>query len=148
MSYTDKKEKARALYINSSLNMKDIASQVGVTEKTLRKWRDEDGWENLKELKTITRSNLLQDAYSQLKQINNDIASQVGVTDSKTRKILFDAKAVLGKEIDRLSDSPLHVYIGVFDEMINWVGSNHPKELKNITSMAYEFIEEVNKRQK
>jgi DNA-binding XRE family transcriptional regulator len=143
MSYTDKKEKARALFINSSLTAKDIAAQVGVTEKTLRKWRDDEGWENLKELKTITRSELLQDAYSQLKQINNEIATTENA-DIKTRKILFDAKAVLGKEIDRLSESPLHVYIGVFDDYTNWVSKNYPAKLQELTAMSLEFIEEIN----
>lgn len=147
MKNAEKKEKARALFINSSLNCKEIASQANVTEKTLRKWREDEGWETLKELKTITRSNLLQDAYSQLKQINNEI-NTLENGDIKTRKILFDAKAVLGKEIDRLSESALHVYIGVFDEFIGWLSSNHPVELKNVTSLAYEFIEDVNKRQK
>lgn len=147
MKNQEKKEKARALYLNSSFNHKEIASQVGVTEKTLRKWRDDEEWETLKELKTITRSNLLQDAYGQLKTINSQI-EELDKSDIKTLKMLFDAKAVLGKEIDRLSESPLHVYIGVSDEFINWVGSNYPKELKNITSLTYEFIEDVNKRSK
>lgn len=147
MKNQEKKEKARALFLNSSLTCKEIASQVGITEKTLRSWRELEQWSNLKELKTITRSNLLQDAYGQLKNINKKI-EELETEDIKTLKILFDAKAVLGKEIDRLSESPLHLYIGVFDEFINWTGSNHPIQLKEITALAYQFIEDINKRTK
>lgn len=138
---------ARSLYLNSSLSNKDIAKQVGTTEKTLRKWRTDEDWDTLKELKTITRSNLLQDAYAQLKTINSEIA-ELKTGDIATRKVLFDSKAILGKEIDRLSESPLHVYIGVIDELINWIASNHPVKLQEVTTLTFEFIEDVNKRQK
>lgn len=134
---------ARSLYLNSSLSNKDIAKQVGTTEKTLRKWRTDEDWDTLKELKTITRSNLLQDAYAQLKTINKQI-DELDKSDMKTRKILFDAKAVLGKEIDRLSESPLHVYIGVFDEFTDWISKNYPKKLQELTAISFEFIEVIN----
>lgn len=147
MKNSEKKEKARALFLNSSLNQKEIASQVDVTEKTLRKWREAEEWQTLKDLKTITISQLRQDTYSQLRAINKEI-SALEPGDINSRKILFDSKAILGKELDRLSDSPLHVYIGVVDDFIGWLGSNYPIKLKDTTTLIYEFIEELNKRKK
>lgn len=147
MKNSEKKEKARALFLNSSLNQKEIASQVKVTEKTLRKWREDEDWQTLRDLKTITISQLRQDTYSQLRAINKEI-NELKNGDIKSRKILFDSKAILGKELDRLSDSPLHIYIGIMDEFIGWLGSTYPVNLKDTTTFIYEFIEDINKKKK
>lgn len=141
----EKRNLARTLFLNSGMTRKEIAAQVKTTEKTLRKWIDEDGWEKLKDLKSITRAEALEESYEQLKDINLLIkALQPG--QWKERKVLFDAKAVINRDIERHSSSPLSVYIDVIDRLIDWTAANHPEDTKKITQLGYEYIEEVNRK--
>jgi len=139
MTNTEKQRIAKSLYIKSGLNRKEIASRAGCTEKTLRKWINKFNWDEIKQNTTITRPQLLQDAYNQLKAVNRRITDDC---DGVPTKELAYAKAVLRKEIETLADAPLHVYIEVFDEYTNWIEKNYPKKLIELTSIAFDFIEE------
>ena len=76
MKPVDKKNLARSLFLGGTLNRKQIAAQVGCTEKSLRRWIDQEDWEALKEATSITKGELLKDAYKQLKAINKVIEEE------------------------------------------------------------------------
>ena len=133
----DKKTLAQELFINGAHTRKSISEMVNVTEKTLRKWIEEGDWEKMKNLQGVTRSQLVQDSYAQLKAINEKIASIGGVPT----KELYDAKSIIGKEIERLSDHSIAVYIECFSEFTQWLLRNHPKESRVFGSMMLEFLE-------
>ncbi len=137
-SYKEKKLTAKSLYLKSDMSRKDIAKIAGITEKTLRKWINDENWDQLKAIESITRKQLLQDAYRQLKRINEYIDKEL---DGIPNKEMSDAKAVIRKEIESLSESPLHIYIEVSEELIYWLQSKHPGEVKKITGLLSEFIE-------
>ncbi len=141
---TSKQELAKSLFVKSTLNRKQIAETVGCTEKTLRNWIDKFGWEQLKEAETITRSQLLRDAYKQLKQVNAHIENELNGIPNKE---MSDVKAVIRKEIEALSEQPLYVYIEVAEEFTGWLAKHHPKSLKETTSLLYEFIQELAEQQ-
>jgi len=147
MKNAQKKELARGLYINSSLNQTEIAAQVETTPKTLRNWIAEGGWSEIKHSKTLTRPHMLQQAYQRLQE-NNKALEILKPGEMATYKTLMDAKAIIGKEIERLSDSPLHLYIEVCEDLMGWVSSNLPQDLQSVTVMLREFIEDVHKRQR
>ncbi len=136
-----KKEQAKNLYIKGRINRKEISQIVGVTEKTLRSWIDKDEWNSLKEAQTVTRQQLLQDAYSQLKAVNQKIDEMGGVPD----KVLSDAKSALRKEIEAFESSPLHVYCEVFDELTEWIIENKPTKSLEYSKLFREFLEEKHK---
>lgn len=139
MTNKEKKQLAQSLYVKSGLTKKDIAKQVGCTEKTLRSWIDKGEWNAIKEAESITRGQLLSDAYKQLNAINREIEdNHKGIPN----KQLSDAKGVIRKEIEALSENPLHVYVEVFQEFTHWVLKTNPSELKNMTGMCNSFIEE------
>lgn len=133
----DKKILAKELFISGAHTRKSISELVGVTEKTLRNWIEAGDWENLKSLHGVTRSQLLQDSYAQLKAVNEKIASIGGVPT----KELYDAKSIIGKEIERLTEHSLAVYIECFSEFTSWLLRNHPKESRVFGSMILEFLE-------
>ena len=137
-SIKEKKLTARSLFLKSDLSRKEIARIAGVTEKTLRRWIKDENWEELKAVESITRKQLLQDAYRQLKRINDYIENEL---DGIPNKEMSDAKAIIRKEIESLSDSPLHIYIEVSEELIHHVQMNHPDMVKSITGILSEFIE-------
>jgi hypothetical protein len=138
--FDEKKRLAQAMYIKGTLSRKDIAAAVSITEKTLRNWIDLGEWDNLKEACTVTRQQLLADSYAQLSLINQAIADKGGVPD----KVLYDAKSVIGKEIERLSSSPLHKYVEVIDEFTEFIAKTVPGKITEITKLTLEFL---NKKQ-
>ncbi|MCT4647577.1 MAG: phage terminase small subunit-related protein [Carboxylicivirga sp.] len=137
--YDEKKKKAAGLYVKGTLTRKQVADTIGVTEKTLRKWIEEGNWDDLKEAKTVTRQQLLLDAYAQLKAVNRRIADMGNVPD----KTLSDAKSQLRKEIETLSDSPLHQYAEIFDEFAVWLVHNNPDMAAEIAHLQLEFLNDM-----
>jgi len=73
-----KKEWAKLLYLKSELNQKEIAEKVGVAEKTLSKWVNDEheNWELLKSSFIITREQELRRIYIQISELNNSIANR------------------------------------------------------------------------
>ena len=139
MTNKEKKQLARSLFIKSGINRKQLAQQVGCTEKTLRGWIAKEGWEQVREAETITRSQLRKDAYRQLAAINTVINEQMnGVPDKK----LSDAKGVIRKEIEVLGEMPLHSYVEMAMELTAYVQANCPDKLIEITEMLDDFIQE------
>ncbi len=142
--YDEIKKKAAGLYVKGTLNRKQVADTVGVTEKTLRKWIEEGNWEELKDAKTVTRQQLLLDSYAQLKAVNQRIADMGNVPD----KVLSDAKSGLRKEIETLSDSPLHQYAEIFDEFAVWMVHNQPDKAADIAYLQLQFLNDMQNGEK
>ena len=144
MNREEKKRLAYTLYVKSAGKplRKDIAKQVGTTEKTLRNWIDEGGWENQKEALQITRPQLLQEAYAQLKAINQCIEKEHGNIPNKE---LSDAKAVIRKEIETFSTQPVHRYIEVFEDFIEWLSLNDPANVATFGTLSQQFISILSK---
>lgn len=134
----DKKDLARALYITGKHTRKEIANNVGCAEKTLRDWIDKFSWNDLKEAKTVTRHQLLTEEYKQLQRINEAISEN---EDGCPTKQQSDAKAVIAKNIERLSDAPLHRYVEVFEDFTNHILEKHPRLAKEYSNIMYEFLE-------
>jgi len=134
--FDEKKQLAQALFIKGTMHRKQIADAVSVTEKTLRNWIEAGEWETMKEACTITRPQLLLEAYKQLKAVNEKITERGGVPN----KELSDAKSILRKEIEILSDAPIHVYVEVLDEFLEFVHKNHPADTISITNHMMNFL--------
>lgn len=143
MKNAEKKELAKNLYIKSGFNRKEIASQVGTTEKTLRNWIEEGEWDKMKDSLLITRPQLLQDAYAQLNAINRKIESELGGIPTKD---LSDAKGAIRREIELFSDQPIHKYIEVFEEFFGFLSKNDPKKIVEFADLSQAFIAQIIKR--
>ena len=142
MKNLEKKELAGALYTKSQLNRKQIATQVGTTEKTLRKWIEEENWDAIKDSLQITRPQLLQESYQQLAAINKKIKEDFGGVPNKE---LSDAKGVIRKEIEAFSVQPLYKYIEVFEEFIDYLSKNEPALINQFAIASQNFINQINK---
>lgn len=140
MNYTDKQRLARSLFIKSDLNKKQISEQIGCTEKTLRNWIEKFEWEHEREAETITRSKLLQDSYKQLKAINKIIDEKHNGVPNKQ---LSDAKGVIRKEIEALSEMPLHKYVEIMMELLDFASKNCPDKLQDLAVTTDAFMSEL-----
>lgn len=67
---TDDRSKARSLFLTGQYNQKEIATMCGVTEKSIGKWKEEEGWEAHKLSLLTTRENQLRNLYLILENIN------------------------------------------------------------------------------
>jgi len=143
MSNAQKKEQARALYVKSGMNKKQIAEAVKITPKTLNNWIEEGKWDEQKESLQITRPQLLQEAYAQLAAINKQIRDEFNGVPPKH---LSDSKAVIRKEIETFDKNPLHQYIEVFEEYVDWLSKTHPSQLAVFGETSMEFINHLSKR--
>lgn len=140
MKMAEKKQLAQSLYVKSDFTRKQIAANAEVTEKTLRKWIDDGEWDKMKDALQVTRPQLLVEAYSQLKAVNEKIRDEFGNVPNKE---LSDAKGVLRKEIEILSNQPIHKYIEVFEDFIQFLSKTEPKELSKFATLSQSFINEL-----
>lgn len=60
------REYAKLLFTQMGLSQKEVAAKVGVTEKTIGKWKDEESWEELKTVFTTTRSSVIKNLQRQM----------------------------------------------------------------------------------
>lgn len=69
----DKRAKAKSLYLTGQYDQKEIADLVGVSERSITKWKNEENWDDLKESLLTTRENELRRLYKMLRILNDDI---------------------------------------------------------------------------
>lgn len=73
------REYARLLYTQMGLTQKEIAERVGVTEKTIGRWKEKENWDALKTVFTTTRSNIVKNLQRQMElwqiEIGDNLAS-------------------------------------------------------------------------
>lgn len=137
MSREQKRETAKGLFVKSDMTQKEIAVLLGVSEKAVSEWRKKYDWDTAKQIQSITRKSLLEEAYKQLDAINKKVADKGGIPD----KALSDAKAECMREIEKFSDTPTHVYVDVFEDFCAWLSRNAPKQLREFGELSMRFIE-------
>lgn len=137
MSREQIRETAKGLFVKSDMSQKEIAVLLGVSEKSVSEWRKKYDWDTSKQIQSITRKSLLEEAYKQLDAINKKIADKGGIPD----KALSDAKAQCLREIERFSDTPTYLYVSVFEDFCSWLSKNEPKQLMSVSQLGLRFIE-------
>lgn len=137
MSREQKRETAKGLFVKSDMTQKEIAVLLGVSEKAVSEWRKKYDWDTAKQIQSITRKSLLEEAYKQLDAINRKITDKGGIPD----KALSDAKAQCLREIERFSDTPTYLYVSVFEDFCSWLSKNEPKQLMSVSQLGLRFIE-------
>ncbi|CVK17114.1 Putative ATPase subunit of terminase (gpP-like) [Apibacter mensalis] len=79
LNKSQEREYARMLFTQMGFSQKEIAAKVGVTEKTIGKWKTEENWEQLKTVLTTTRSNIVKNLQRQMElwqlQIGDNLAT-------------------------------------------------------------------------
>jgi transcriptional regulator with XRE-family HTH domain len=85
LTNNEKKDYAWLLYQENTLTQKAIAERVGVTEKTITKWKEENKWESKKQGLYNSRESLLRDLYRLLENTRNNVLGEdgKGVANSK-----------------------------------------------------------------
>jgi transposase len=83
-----KKDLAKILFTREQLDQKIVAQRVGVSEKTMSKWVNDEGWKELRNRMLISREDQLNSFYEQLSNLNEQIKkNDFSVPDSKQADI-------------------------------------------------------------
>lgn len=77
---------AKILYVDKRLSVTEIMlrQDVDISERTLRKWINDENWDKLRKSFLTTRENQIVQLYDQLEWLNNQIAQrEIKVASSK-----------------------------------------------------------------
>ena len=117
MKFKQKQEKARLLYLNSNLNQKQIAEQIGVTENTIGNWIEKFEWREFKAALTVTKEQIVKNTYLQIATIQDKVTNEKRVpTVSETDQMLKLGKLI--SDLDKKIDAS--IIIQVFIDFGNW----------------------------
>lgn len=72
-----KKDYAKLLYTVEGVTVgKELAQRAGVSEQTISKWKNDEGWEQLRASVIITKENELKRLYNQIVELNDAIVQR------------------------------------------------------------------------
>jgi transposase len=140
MAKKTQKEIAYVLYMQTSKSQKEIAQQVGVSERTLSKWAREGEWELRKAAKEVTREEQIRNYLMQLKELNEEIQTRdtgkryASPSESDTIKKITSAIRDLQKNVT-LSD-----YIAVCEELLKYMLIKDQDLAKALADSVNEFV--------
>jgi len=69
-------QQAKDQYLNTNRTQKDIAGEVGISERTMYRWIKQEAWDDLKKATLAAPAVAVEHLYSQVAELNNSIASR------------------------------------------------------------------------
>lgn len=102
LSKSKERDFAKLLYTQERLSIKEVAERVDVSEKTVSKWRTQEGWDNIRKSLLITKNQQITHLYNQLEWLNDDIYNrEVRIATVKEADIISKLTAAIKKlEVD------------------------------------------------
>ena len=137
---SDKKQKAKAIFLTGQYQQKEIAKIVGVSEITLSKWKQEDGWDDMRISLLTTRQNELKRLYKMLNVLNNSVdkkSEKEQPIDSKEADAVLKLTAAI-KNLEIETSVADKVEVGC--EFIDFVGKENSNLSKEITKWFDLFL--------
>lgn len=138
---TKEKNYAKILYVDKRLTVTELLQRddIDVSERTLRKWINEENWDKLRKSFLITRQNQIVMMYDQLEWLNNQIyLRESKVATSKEA----DAISKITSAIKRLEvEASLGEIIEVGRMFIDFVKDADLEKAQLITPLFDQFIQ-------
>lgn len=146
MKTEQKKELAKLLFVSEYLTQKEIASRVGVSEKTLSRWVADGEWRKLRQSLLVTKEEQLRRIYEQIDELNTAISQRepgkryANTKDADTLSKLTSAAKNLETEAS-VSD-----IISVAKRFLTWLRPVDHEKAKELSTLFDAFIKEQLKR--
>ncbi len=138
------KRLAQQLYIYSDASQAKIAEDLGISEKTLSKWKDEDGWDKIKAARHLGKDSMITKLYAQALKIISEAENDNRIMNSKE----MDTVSKIGSTIDKLDRKVnLPNAISVFKEFNNFLVKINPALAKQITEYQQKFLHVLNENE-
>ena len=98
---------AGILYSINGMSQKEIAGELDLNEKTVGKWKDEDGWDALRQVQNLSPITLIKNAYEQSEAIYAFAKKEGRLINSKEADTLNKMASTVEKLSNRLDASTL-----------------------------------------
>lgn len=138
-----KKDLAKYLYLDGSMNQKDIAERVGISEQTLTSWVKKYQWATLRKSLLTTKKQELSRLYAQLEELNTHILQKPEGSrwaDSKEADIISKLTASI-RQLE--TDTSIADIIDVFIKFGDYLRTVAPSKAKEITELQDSFIKSM-----
>lgn len=139
----DKKELAKALFINGTYTLEEIADKVGCARQTITKWSKADNWEDLKASRTISPEQILAGFNRQIIEINKQIDSreegQRFATPAEADTLVKLASAI--KKIE--TDTGIADVVNVSMKFTNWLRPLDLEMAKKISNIFDAYLKDI-----
>jgi DNA-binding XRE family transcriptional regulator len=148
LSIDQKKDYAKTLYLRDEYTQKDIAEKVGISEKTMSLWVNENHWEALRKSITVTKAEQLSLLYDIMDHLNREAKKFLEDDDPATNPN-YDAIAKVSKSIERLEkDAGVGEMIQAVIELTKFAQKEDLGAAKVIEHWGYLFIQDKMKTAK
>jgi uncharacterized protein YjcR len=118
MTIKERKEWAQLSFIKEDLTQKEIALKVGVSEQTLSKWVNTEGWEKMRISIIKTKGEEIVRLYRMLRDANNEIEEAGRAPNSKEMDVIIKLTGAI-KNLE--SETSLAQIIDVFKAYFDWL---------------------------
>jgi uncharacterized protein YjcR len=138
------KRLAQQLYIYSDASQQKIAEDLGISEKTLSKWKEEEGWDKIKAARNLGKDALVNKLYSQALKITTEAENDSRILNSKEMDTIVKIASTIDK-LDRKVNLPNA--ISVFKEFNNWLVKINPTFAQQLTEFQSKFLHYLNENE-
>lgn len=141
MTNAEKKEYAKILYVKETMTQKEIAQKVGISEKTLSKWVNDNDWDRLKASIVITKEEELRRIYQQISAINEEISKREGSKFATSREAdILTKLAAAARSLE--TDSSIADIVEVGKRFLNWLRQSDLEKAKDFARLLDGFIKD------
>lgn len=133
-----KKELAEILFIDADYSQKEIAQELGISENTIVKWADIEGWKQKKAIRTLSPDKLIAAYYDQSDKIIQDAKEAERTLSSKECDALNKLAAAIEKLDKKVSPS---INMAVFIRFNNYLKVIDNELVKKLLSYQKDYIQ-------
>ena len=112
------KELARMYYILQGLTARETAEKIGVSEKTLSKWIEDNGWKALKAGELTKPDKLIGSCYDNIIAIQDAVRNEKRAMTSKEADAIYKISLTI-KAVNK--EFSIDVYSSVLQEYFNFI---------------------------
>lgn len=140
LSIKQKKEWAKTLYVFERLTQKDIAKKVGVSEKSMSKWVNDEKWDTLRVSIILTKEQQLHRIYSQINELNTHIESKAVGTRYANSKEADTLSKLTKSAKDLETETGISEIIETFKLFTNWLKTFNLPKAQEFLPLQDDFI--------
>ncbi|MBA3827385.1 MAG: hypothetical protein H0X33_00460 [Taibaiella sp.] len=131
-------ENARRLYYETSLNQKEIAGHVGVSDKTISTWIRTHAWDKLKQAAQQAPVVIVENLHSQIVSLQNHIQQREGGFPT-IHEAEIQRKLILSIERLKSNIGPAQ-NIQMMENFIRYLMPINKDLAKELTSYAHQYL--------
>jgi len=137
--YEELKAQAYDYYVRHKMTFTAIADILGLNDRTISDWCEKGDWKSDKTAYSMSRKELLKEAYAKMADINKQIKTSLSKNEVPD-KTLTDYQATVLKEIKQYEVFDLSSYIEIGNEFISYTAKVSPEKAKEYSKHFLDFV--------